>query len=457
MEPWCEICGGDHWVQDCYYSQVDTHHGCEFIRVDPEKRKREVEVILAHVESQRQKPHTRMVYDQMGNFFGFEDSSGHDTRTETTCSLEPAQSPFSQSPSSQSPSSSYFDHEGVDDTYLIASSSMNDSSFPFYMPHLSHLSWEDDCMQDSKFEDMHEDEFVADDIEEEFVPSLLDEFGEEFVNSERETEESPHHGEAEKEEGETEEEGEQEEVVEEPEQPLHVKDSQHVEERDGGSPPQSTRPRDRAKRRMDRHVLRVLRWSHRDHRRIPYSRDDRLPHYMPHLRFGPAEDSSVFIPSSRRLGTGTSSTSYRYNTLSGENHCEGYESCMVRVLKVGETGIGLWITVFHSIVNGETDRRSLIWHFSIVYPVLHMSLLVFSGSRNIPVSVFLVVLCLEHLRIGSAGDYLEEELNCCGIVGDLCMELEMGLVASCKVISASGAVTNEDLVEQVKKMFTKLS
>ncbi|KAI3811012.1 hypothetical protein L1987_20726 [Smallanthus sonchifolius] len=81
--------------------------------------------------------------------------------------------------------------------------------------------------------------------------------------------------------------GETEEVVEDPEQPLHVKDSRPVEERDGGWPPQPTRPKDRAQRRMDRHVLRVLRWSHKDHRMTPYSRDDRLPHYMLHIRFGP--------------------------------------------------------------------------------------------------------------------------------------------------------------------------
>ncbi|KAI3810787.1 hypothetical protein L1987_20409 [Smallanthus sonchifolius] len=82
------------------------------------------------------------------------------------------------------PSSSYIDHECVDDTHLTASSSIHNSFISFNM---SHLLWEDDLMQESNVEDTHEDvEIVAeiedaDDIEEEHIPSLLAEFGNELV------------------------------------------------------------------------------------------------------------------------------------------------------------------------------------------------------------------------------------------------------------------------------------
>ncbi|KAI3797244.1 hypothetical protein L1987_32499 [Smallanthus sonchifolius] len=61
-----------------------------------------------------------------------------------------------------------------------------------------------------------------------------------------------------------------------------------VEEEDGGSPPRSSRPRDRARRRMDRHVMKVLGWSYTD-RRKEYTGDDHAPHYMPRIKFGPSK------------------------------------------------------------------------------------------------------------------------------------------------------------------------
>ncbi|KAF5782780.1 hypothetical protein HanRHA438_Chr11g0512871 [Helianthus annuus] len=65
-------------------------------------------------------------------------------------------------------------------------------------------------------------------------------------------------------------------------------DSWPVEKLEDGSPPQLL-TREKALRNLDQHSLRVQRWYKRKRNGALKCRDNHLPHYMHHIRFGPGK------------------------------------------------------------------------------------------------------------------------------------------------------------------------
>ncbi|XP_076910977.1 uncharacterized protein LOC143568802 [Bidens hawaiensis] len=85
--------------------------------------------------------------------------------------------------------------------------------------------------------------------------------------------------------------GKEEEVANEEDQntmvvesPHHMKFSRSVKELDSGSPPNFKKPKKRARKCLDQHVLRVQRWYIKSYRTKLKCKIDHFPHYMPRIR-----------------------------------------------------------------------------------------------------------------------------------------------------------------------------
>ncbi|XP_076948954.1 uncharacterized protein LOC143621407 [Bidens hawaiensis] len=73
------------------------------------------------------------------------------------------------------------------------------------------------------------------------------------------------------------------------ESPHHTNVSRSVEELDSGSPPKSAKPQKRARKCLDRHVLRVQKWYIKSYMTTLKCKNNHFPHYMPRVSFGPGK------------------------------------------------------------------------------------------------------------------------------------------------------------------------
>ncbi|XP_076893012.1 uncharacterized protein LOC143544919 [Bidens hawaiensis] len=73
------------------------------------------------------------------------------------------------------------------------------------------------------------------------------------------------------------------------ESPHHMKFSRSVKELDSGSPPKLKRPKKRARKCLDQHVLRVQTWYIKSYGTTLKCKTNHFPHYMPRIRFGPGK------------------------------------------------------------------------------------------------------------------------------------------------------------------------
>lgn len=108
-----------------------------------------------------------------------------------------------------------------------------------------------------------------------------------------------------------------------PELPLLSHDSRPVRDSDIRSPLQSKTSQERARERMDQHVVHMNQWSIRDRETPPYYRNEHGNYYMPHIKFGPGRfkdwwpDSSIYFRALVSSLIGFFPTNGRRNKMSG--------------------------------------------------------------------------------------------------------------------------------------------